>query len=364
VRASVPTHPWRLLVAAIALPGLVGLAVLAFAWPAARTAPRDVPVGILGTSPAAGSAVEHLDSMEPDAFDFRFYVDPAGAVSAIHDRAVDGAFDVEPDSITVYTAGAASPAIAQLLATAGAGLAAQAHVPARADDVVPLSAADPRGTVFSAALLPLTICGVAIAATVAVVLGFRPAWRQVLALAVISGSTALGAYFVAQGLLGALPHHAVATWAALTVTIFAISAAVAGSFAVLGVPGLGVGAALMVFVGNPFSGASSAPELLPDAANHFGQWLPPGAEVSLLRSTAYFDGNGAAPHLGVLVAWAVGGVGLIILGHHTSLGRSGRSEADNVSAQVRAEPLTLPADRSVDVEARRSGLRAECLPGS
>jgi hypothetical protein len=262
-------------------------------------------------------------------------------VSAIHDRAVDGAFDVESDSITVYTAGAAGPALAQLLATAGADLAAHAHVPARTDDVVPLSATDPRGTVFSAALLPLTICGVAIAATVAVALGLRPAWRQVLALAVIAGSTALGAYFVAQGLLGALPHQAVATWAALTMTILAISAAVAGSVAVLGMPGLGIGAALMVFVGNPFSGAGSAPELLPDAANHLGQWLPPGAAASLLRSTAYFDGNGAAPHLGVLVAWAVGGAGLIILGHHTSLGRSGRSQAGEVPADARVEPLAL-----------------------
>jgi hypothetical protein len=55
----------------------------------------------------------------------------------------------------------------------------------------------------------------------------------------------------------------------------------------------------------------------------------------------YFDGNGAGPHLGVLLAWAAGGVGMIILGHHTSLGRGARSEAGSVPADVRVEPLAL-----------------------
>src|SRR6185312_16651261 len=96
-------------------------------------------------------------------------------------------------------------------------------------------------------------------------------------------------------------------------------------------PGLGIGSAVVVLLGNPVSGASSAPELMPAAANHLGQWLPPGAAASLLRSTTYFDGNGAAPHLGVLIAWALGGAVAIVLGHHTSLGRSARFGPDPVS---------------------------------
>jgi hypothetical protein len=75
----------------------------------------------------------------------------------------------------------------------------------------------------------------------------------------------------------------------------------------------------MVFVGNPFSGVTSAPELLPGAVDRLGQWLPPGAGANLLRSTAYFHGNGAGGHLAVLIAWSVAGLSAVFVGHHTSI---------------------------------------------
>src|SRR5215469_12813474 len=45
--------PWRqLTIIAVLLPLMIVLAVLAFAWPAARIAPRGLPVGIVGTGQA------------------------------------------------------------------------------------------------------------------------------------------------------------------------------------------------------------------------------------------------------------------------------------------------------------------------
>ena len=129
----------------------------------------------------------------------------------------------------------------------------------------------------------------------------------------------MGAYLIAQSFLGALPHEHLATWASLALTLLAISASSAGLIALSGSAGLGLGAILMVFMGNPFSGATSAPQLLPDWVDHVGQWLPPGAGANLLRSTAYFDGNGAAGHLVVLVLWTVFGLTAIVVGHHTSM---------------------------------------------
>jgi hypothetical protein len=55
----------------------------------------------------------------------------------------------------------------------------------------------------------------------------------------------------------------VATWAALSPIVLAIDATTAGLIALIGAAGLGLGILLMIFVGNPFSGATSAPELLP-----------------------------------------------------------------------------------------------------
>jgi hypothetical protein len=59
-------------------------------------------------------------------------------------------------------------------------------------DVVPTSASDPRGMVLSSVLLPLTICSIIIAAAVGLIVGFRPAWRQILALAVVSAVAGFG----------------------------------------------------------------------------------------------------------------------------------------------------------------------------
>ncbi|NEA79773.1 ABC transporter permease, partial [Actinospica acidiphila] len=42
---SLPTHR-RIAAVLVLIPTLVALALWAFAWPAARTAPRDVPLGV------------------------------------------------------------------------------------------------------------------------------------------------------------------------------------------------------------------------------------------------------------------------------------------------------------------------------
>jgi hypothetical protein len=47
--------------------------------------------------------------------------------------------------------------------------------------------------------------------------------------------------------------------------------------------------------------------------------LPPGAGASLVRSTAYFHGNGGGSHLAVLLFWCAFGMTAIFAGHHTSI---------------------------------------------
>ena len=318
MRNPLAAHPpWRqLTVIAVLLPLMIVLAVLAFAWPAARIAPRDLPVGVVGTSEPVQAGLNRSD---PGGFDVRRYADEASARAAIQHRDIYGAFAVSRGGLTVLEASAASPSVAQLLSTVGQHLAASGSRPLVVDDVVPLSAGDPRGLVLPSALLPICICGVIMASVIGLVLGFRPAWRQIMALIVVSAAAGLGAYLIAQGFLGALPHEAVATWAALSLTVLAIGATTAGLIALLGAAGLGLGILLMIFIGNPFSGATSAPELLPAPVGTIGQWLPPGAGANLLRSTAYFGGHGAAEHLTVLLVWIVLGLAAIIAGHHAPL---------------------------------------------
>ncbi len=324
MRNPLAAHPpWRqLTIIAVLLPLMIVLAVLAFAWPAARIAPRDLPVGIVGTGGASEPALSGLTRSDPGGFDVRLYPDEASARAAIQDRDIYGAFAVSPGSMTVLEASAASPAVAQVLSTVGQQLARNAAARSsprqafRVVDLVALPAGDARGLVLPSALLPLTICGVVMASVIGLVLEFRPAWRQIMALIVVSAAAGLGAYLIAQGFLGALPHEAVASWAALSLTVLAIGATTAGLIALIGAAGLGFGILLMVFIGNPFSGATSAPELLPAPVGTIGQWLPPGAGANLLRSTAYFGGHGASGHLTVLIVWIVLGLAAIVAGHH------------------------------------------------
>jgi hypothetical protein len=320
VKNPLAAHPpWRqIMIVSIALPMVIVLAVLAFAWPAARIAPRNLPVGVVGAGPSTQPVVQALAKAEPGAFDLHLYPDEAAARAAIENRDVYGAFVVGGNQITVLEASAASPTVAQLLSTVGEQLAKGSASTFTSTDIVPTSSDDPHGAVLSSALLPLTICSIIVAAIAAVVVGLHPAWRQLVALSVISVVAGAGSYLIAQNFLGALPHEWLATFAALTLMLFAMSSATAGLVALIGPAGLGISAALMVFVGNPFSGITSAPQMLPGAVDHLGQWLPPGAGANLLRSTAYFHGHGAASHLTVLVVWALGGIAAIIVGHYTS----------------------------------------------
>jgi hypothetical protein len=193
-------------------------------------------------------------------------------------------------------------------------------------DVVPADPDDPRGVVLSSALLPLTICSLIIAAAIALALEFGPAWRMIAGLLTVSVVAGFAVYAAGEWWLGVLPHHAWAIWGSLSLLVLAMSSTTAGLISLIGSPGLGVGAALMVFIGNPFSGSTSAPELLPDAVDHIGQWLPPGAGANLVRSATYFDGNGAEPHVVILLAWIAFGVLAIFSGHHSFTGFAARRQ--------------------------------------
>src|SRR2546427_10556220 len=110
--------PWRqLLIVSAALPVLITLAVLAFAWPAARTQPRELPVGVVG--PGSQRAIEQLSTDEPGAFDVHLYPDVDAARAAIRNRDVYGAFVVAPPNVQVLEASAAGPTVAQLLTGVG-----------------------------------------------------------------------------------------------------------------------------------------------------------------------------------------------------------------------------------------------------
>ena len=328
--------PRALLAVVVLVPVLAGLALAAFAWPAARLAPRDLPVGVVAPA-AAVAATEQRLAGGGEAVDLHRYPDQAAARAAIADREVYGALVLSSDGAAVLTASAASPVVAQLLQQAAAGAAGPgggtAPAAVRVVDVVPADPDDPRGAALAASLLPLVLAGVA--AGVLVWLAGGPGVGRAAALVVAAAVAGLVGAGIAQGWLGVLGGDWWLNAGVLGLTVLAVGATVAGLAALFGRAGAALGVLLMVLVGNPLSGISSAPELLPQPAGALGQLLPPGAGGSLLRSTAFFDGAAATGPLAVLAAWAVLGLAAIWL---AALAR--RSPSPAVAAD--ADPVTVP----------------------
>ncbi|WP_405911237.1 ABC transporter permease [Streptomyces sp. NBC_00828] len=292
------------------VPVLVALALWAFAWPAARTAPRDLPLGVAG-SVSATAPVEKQLARQDGAFEIHRYADEAAAREAIEDRNVYGAIVVTEQGPKLLTASAASPLVAQLLQQAVAGQAPQGTT-VTTTDVVPAPAEDPRGAALTSSVLPMALAGVA-AGVVATLLGLR----GVRAVGALTGAAVLVGVVsaaIAHSWLGVLSGDWWAEAGALSLSTLAVSGAVAGLAALAGPPGIGLGGFLIILLGNPFSGASSAPEMLPEPVGTIGQWLPPGAGASLLRSVSFFDGAAAIGPALTLAWWAALGLGAVLLG--------------------------------------------------
>ncbi|GAB7102704.1 membrane protein [Streptomyces phaeofaciens JCM 4814] len=301
----------RLIAVVLLVPTLAALALWAFAWPSARTAPRDLPLGVAGPAAATAQVEKQLATHE-GAFEIHHYADEPAAREAIEDRTVYGAVVVTAQGPELLTASAASPLVAQLLQQAVGGQAAADGTPVKTVDVVAAPAADPRGAVLNASVLPLALAGIVAGAAVTL-LGLRGV-RAVAALTGAAGLVGLIAAALAHSWLGALTGDWWAEAAVFGLSTLAVSAAVAGCAALLGQAGIGLVSFVVMFLGNPFSGAASAPRMLPEPVGAIGQWLPPGAGTSLLRSVSYFDGAAATGPALTLVWWAALGLSAILLG--------------------------------------------------
>jgi hypothetical protein len=304
------TPATRAIAAALAAVAIQVLMIAAFGWPSARQAPRDVPLVVAGPQPATTAIAGRLAAEQPGAFKITRVPDEASARAALGDREAYGAIVVTPTGPRVLVASAASPILAQQLGRLGEQLSGRQA--AATQDVVPSDGDDPRGAVLASMALPLILSGLA-AGVLLLFLVPSIGWRLAGLAAFAAGGGAATAA-IAQDWLSVLPgdHLTVAGVAGLG--SLAVAGTVTGLGTVIGRPGIGLAALTMVLLGNPLSGATSAPELLPQPWGAVGQALPPGATVTLLRSVAFFDGAGAAVPLIALSIWAGAGVLLTAAG--------------------------------------------------
>lgn len=301
----------KLVAVVLGMAALVTVMLCAFALPGVNGGPHDVPIGVAGPGQVTRAAEQKLAG---DAWDVTVYDSPGALKSAVRDREIAGGLAASAGGMDVYTATAGGPMAAGALTTVGDGLAARQDVRATVHDLVPFPEDDPRGAGFSSAALPMIFGGVFPAVLLGRLFrgreGLGPRLAGALLFSLVAGAAVAA---VLQYGTGSLDGGYWLTALGLSLGMAALSTTFVGLEALFGLVGLGLGAAVMMFLGNPLSGLATGPYWLPAGWAALGQVLPPGASGSLLRANAFFDGAGAGAPALVLAGWVVLGVVLVLV---------------------------------------------------
>jgi len=120
---------------------------------------------------------------------------------------------------------------------------------------------------------------------------------------------------VTNVIVGAFPQNFLGIWGVASLYVLAMGLPIIAFQLTVGLAGTAIGALMFLVIGNPASGGSSAPELLPGFWRAVSQLLPPGAATTAIRDVAYFHGHGTAHALIVLALWAILGAALALIVH-------------------------------------------------
>ena len=292
----------------LGLTAVVSILLLAFALPGVHSKPNDIPLAVVAPAAATEQITHALEERQPGGFEVTAVGDEAQARRQILNREVEGALVVQRDSTRVLVTTAGSPAVATLIETIGQQMGTQMHSPVTVVDVRGFGTGDPKGVGLAAGALPLALGGWI--GGVALMMMIRRPRNLVLATLGFAVLAGLAINLLMRYVLGTFDT---AFWYLVLSGILGIAATafgVIGLRRLLGGAGLGIAAILLVVLGNPLSGLSSSPDLLPSPWGAIGQLLPPGATGTLLRNVGFFNGHNIIHPIVVLTVWLVAGLGL------------------------------------------------------
>lgn len=328
---------------------IVAVVILAFTWPTKTMEAKNLPVSITGPEVTVSQFEQSLKDRGIETFDLKQATSREDAENQIKQRETYGAIvfteGAAPEVLTAPAANAAATQMLNGIATqlnaqiqqqalaaktealtqavqAGGEQGAQAaaqleQMKAEAEKasamtvkttaVVPLSESDSSGSGIAISAFPLVIGGILGGSFSA--LRVNGTWRRFVTAtlyAVIGGAlTAL----ILSTWFGFIPGDFATLWAAFGATYLATASFIVGVSALTApIVGLGVGAVITMFIGNPISGASMPSVFLPGAWGAIGQMMVPGASSTLLRSIAYFPEAATSGQWLVLGSWIAFGL--------------------------------------------------------
>lgn len=328
---------------------IVAVVILAFTWPTKTMEAKNLPVSITGPEVTVSQFEQSLKDRGIETFELKQATSREDAENQIKQRETYGAIvfteGAAPEVLTAPAANAAATQMLNSVATqlnaqiqqqalaaktealtqavqAGGEQGAQAaaqleQMKAEAEKasamtvkttaVVPLSESDSSGSGIAISAFPLVIGGILGGSFSA--LRVNGTWRRFVTAtlyAVIGGAlTAL----ILNVWFGMIPGDFATLWAAFGATYLATASFIVGVSALASpMVGLGAGAVVTMFIGNPISGASMPSVFLPGAWGQIGQMMVPGASSTLLRSIAYFPEAATSDQWLVLGSWIAFGL--------------------------------------------------------
>lgn len=347
---------------------IVAVVILAFTWPTKTMEAKNLPVSITGPEVTVSQFEQSLKDRGIETFELKQAASREDAENQIKQRETYGAIvfteGAAPEVLTAPAANAAATQMLNGVATqlnaqiqqkalttktealtqavqAGGEQGAQAaaqleQMKAEAEKasamtvktiaVVPLSESDSSGSGIAISAFPLVIGGILGGSFSA--LRVNGTWRRFATAslyAVIGGAiTAL----ILNVWFGLIPGDFATLWAAFSATYLATASFIVGVSALASpMVGLGVGAVVTMFIGNPISGATMPSVFLPGAWGAIGQMMVPGASSTLLRSIAYFPEAATSGQWLVLGSWIACGLLAGVIGWALKERRPAKVEA-------------------------------------
>ena len=298
---------------------VASLFISAFLWPMTTATPKDIDLGIAGPAEATAGIEQVLATNGKDTFNVTNYENAEAATDAIKAREVSGAVVVSADGIQVLTASAGNAQASQLLTQMASGIQTQMQqagqtVPVAVEDVVP---AGSTGAAANFTILPALIAGLT-GSVVAFLLVQRPSRRIATLLVASVGAGLLGALLVGPA-FNVLPGNYWMMALAIGTGAMAVGSFISGLGALLGAPGLGLGALTIVLFGNPWGGMMMPSEFLPTPWSTIGSFMPNGAIINLMKSIGFFPEASTGREWLILLVWIAVGLTMLAAGsylHH------------------------------------------------
>jgi hypothetical protein len=314
--------------------------LLAFVWAFVaayhQPQPHDLPIGVVAP-PTEGAQIQAgLAAHAPGVFHVERYSSSVDAIAAVSRDSLSGALVMRPGRALVVVATAGGEPAKMVIVSALGVMAQRAHLPVTVRDVRPLPSHDPQGISAFFVVFGLVLASFLFAAAVYALGRNLPLGVRLGALALYVILAGLGTGLVVDPLLGALTGHfwQVALLAALLA--LAVSAVTGALAQLVGPPGIGLAALLLIILGNSSSGGPVPYRFLPDGFRQISQFFPSGAGVTGLRHTVYFAGDSMTQPVLVLGCWALAGlIGLMVIAalHRGAATDAGSANSERVAAR-------------------------------